>query len=659
MKSLLKSILSPGAVQDLRKLVEVSVSPFKARRAARVGSRLVHYRPDRKTVLFFAPEGGVRLYLIVQAVIGKTLQLAGYNAIFIRCYATFPRCPVKDSVQLPYDASAARHAEICLGCHDQTLSVLDKYDLDYLDVRELLHPDAWARISKEMASLPPDRLTYGYESIQVGRLAFYDFSIAVKFSSDNALGDADLVKLDSYIENCLVSIEAVKAAKQRIDFHTVACFDEYAMMSCVRQTAKSQGAQVLRMISVAYHLNGDPRHIVAMGSPTIIVEQAFRAAQWRDWSDLPLPASRVGEIADDLIFRLTGAGAHIYSPNKTQNAQALFRQLGLSTTRKLLVAFPSSRDEIDAIGFNLEALNIPAPVSAGAFASQFEWLDELVRWTEASADYQLVIRIHPRVGATPRDGVRSSDYDRYRARFGGDFRHCKIVWPEEKISSYDLAELAHCALISWSTMGLELARFGLPVVSGHTSVVTIAPPGERFIRIAAGKEEYFRQIVESSGESPRASAQALLRAYRWYNLFYLGNAIDVSDLQMNSLKLPPYRLPRRARQIEEVMVDGREAIEGNLQSMKDLSGVDAGREEVAALKGHVGRLLVFLLTGEDRRSPVHLGVKTERSSDERTENTLVVNGQRVTYHFAGGETSCDSPLAARLAGIHAALSAGQ
>jgi len=659
VKGLLKRVLPPGAVQGLRKAVDAGARPFKLHRAAGIGSRLAHYRADRKTVLFFAPEGGVRLYLIVQAVIGKALQDAGYNAVFVRCHLAFPRCPVKDGVLLPYDASPEQHAAVCLQCHDQTLGVLNAYDLDYLDVRELVPAEAYQRVARQMAALPADRLGFVQDGIQVGKLAFYDFSIVNKHPAEMAMGPREVFRLDRYIENCLIAIEAVKAARLRIGIDTIACFDEYCMMSSVRLAAQAEGVRVARMMSVAYHFNGDPRRIVAMASPTIIVEQAYRAAQWREWRDLPLPPACVDEIADDLIFRLTGSGAHIYSPNKTNDAQALLQRLGLLRERKLLVAYPSSRDELDALSFNLHGLGVIDAPSPGAFADQFEWLDQLVQWVEASSEYQLVIRIHPRVGVTPRDGIRSPDYDRYRSKYGEPYRHTRIVWPEEKISSYDLAELADCALVSWSSMGLELARFGLPVLSGHTAILTIAPPGEDFICLAADKTAYFAMLQKLCEPFSPGRARAMRSAYRWYNMFYLGNSIDVSDLPITANDLPAYRTPANASLIKRVMIDGEEAMVTNLATLQ--AGQDAAsvQREAAALCGQIGRMVHYMATGSDTGASGPLRVLLDPVDDGQStpaDGVLVVRGQEIEYAHNGRVVRRYSPLAARLGWIFTVLS---
>ena len=103
LKQTIKRVLPAGAIRFARGMVADLARPAKLRRARATGSRLKHYVPGRRTVLFFVPEGGVRLYLVEQAILGRTLRDLGHNVLFVRCFDVFPRCPYKDSVLMPFE----------------------------------------------------------------------------------------------------------------------------------------------------------------------------------------------------------------------------------------------------------------------------------------------------------------------------------------------------------------------------------------------------------------------------------------------------------------------------------------------------------------------------------------------------------------------------
>src|SRR5205807_8907478 len=99
-------------------------------------------------------------------------------------------------------------------------------------------------------------------------------------------------------------------------------------------------------------------------------------------------------------------------------------------------------------------------------------------YVESHDDLQLAVRIHPREGPNKREGGTSQHLQKLRREFGA-YQHARvrIIWPEDKTSSYDLGEAADLALVSWSSIGLELARLGVPVLTS-TRGIGFLPEGD-------------------------------------------------------------------------------------------------------------------------------------------------------------------------------------
>src|ERR1700726_2384015 len=98
----------------------------------------------------------------------------------------------------------------------------------------------------------------------------------------------------------------------------------------------------------------------------------------------------------------------VYSPARSGATDSVFRRLGLSAERKLLVAFTSSLDEIAANAQYLSALRFESFSDVQPFADQIEWLRALIDKVEKSPDLQLVVRVHPREGANRRESTISA-----------------------------------------------------------------------------------------------------------------------------------------------------------------------------------------------------------------------------------------------------------
>ena len=99
------------------------------------------------------------------------------------------------------------------------------------------------------------------------------------------------------------------------------------------------------------------------------------------------------------------------------------------------------------------------------FLGMTEWIRKTIRWFEDHPEYQLVVRVHPgeQIGWGP------STYDLLRESFSNFPENVRVLPADYKINSYDLVEAARVGLVYTTTMGLEMAMIGKPViVTGQT-----------------------------------------------------------------------------------------------------------------------------------------------------------------------------------------------
>ncbi len=156
-------------------------------------------------------------------------------------------------------------------------------------------------------------------------------------------------------------------------------------------------------------------------------------------------------------------------------------------------------------------------------------------------------------------------------------------------------------LTSWSTIGLELARLGAPVlVAFNGSIAAIAE--DDFLEWAPTHSAYFEKLRELL-ERPVAFAQ-LARAFRWYSLSILGATLDFSDVvpASNFAELPKYKTPREAATLERVLIQGVDVCELNIESLPCIGpelDQSAERRRQTELSRQLRRIVHFLMTGED------------------------------------------------------------
>jgi hypothetical protein len=322
--------------------------------------------------------------------------------------------------------------------------------------------------------------------------------------------------------------------------------------------------------------------------------------QLDDWDknrNVPITPRIISDVADGALYRLSGTGGvSTHSPNWVRRDSGLHAELGLSPHRKTIVAYSSSADEILASRVILKAMGRAYEDGATPFLDQRAWMLALTRWVGGRPDLQMVIRMHPRIAGGNRVSSISAEYHQLKQDFMAPPENVVVVWPEEKVSSYNLAEIADAAVVAWSTMGLELARFGVPVVASFSRIGSF--PVGSFIRFEEIAERYF-QALESAINQP-ASLDSITEAFRWTYCGFWAPGVDFSDLvpTPNFGQVPVWRTPNNRELVKRVLVDGEDMSAINMGLLP--TGDEALASERAAMLSTLDRLMVFLMCGEDR-----------------------------------------------------------
>jgi hypothetical protein len=134
----------------------------------------------------------------------------------------------------------------------------------------------------------------------------------------------------------------------------------------------------------------------------------------------------------------------------------LRKRLGLDLNKKTAVIFPHIL--WDATLFWVK----------GVFRDYEEWFVETVRAACANDKVNWVIKIHPANRRLREDGsfqVDSAEIVSLRKYIGELPPHITMILPESDISTYSLFPIADACLTVCGTVGIESARFGIPVLT--------------------------------------------------------------------------------------------------------------------------------------------------------------------------------------------------
>ena len=607
--------------------------------------------------LFYAPDAGVEPHFAAVCVVARTLKEQGHRVAIVRCYHHFPRCPVMDSYELPYPTPAAARDVACIRCASISIRAAAAYGLDVLDFRSFLTAEVERRVQEALHPLPDDLRMYMYDGIAFGKLCAHDLILATKIADLDQISDQHRRGWIEYIEASIRSYLLVREICRQLPIARFVHYNDYCVMLSGRMAAERCGIPALGL-SQASHMNVDRRRLVMVSIPTT-VSKLQRLSAWPTWRPYAIDRAVVSASVDDLLVRFGARGrqSHVFSPPKAAGGGDILALLGMAHDRSILVAYTSSLDETIAARMYSEALGLAPPTPPQPFADQIAWLDSLTVYVENSTDLQLVVRIHPREGRR-RGGVESQHLQRLRQAFDRSFGHCVFVWPEQQVSSYDLGEVADVVLTSWSSMGLEMARLGVPVLASTHGIGYF--PHDDFLEFGATPDTYF-QALRALLVRP-SSLEMIKRAGRWYNLFHLATSVDVGDVipTFDHHQLPRFTMPQEAQTIEDVAIRGGDLMEIHLARLRAAQQEGSEDLETAAVQRQLRRLVHYLYTAEDRGESVDLVVTLYQGTQEDSvahgrnlltragTTVLVIDGAQTNYVSRDSSYVRYSPMCARL-----------
>jgi len=148
------------------------------------------------------------------------------------------------------------------------------------------------------------------------------------------------------------------------------------------------------------------------------------------------------------------------------------------------------------------------------FTGMTEWVRRTIRWFGDHPEYQLVVRVHPGESI----GWGPSTYELLQESFPEFPPNTRVLPADYEVNSYDLVEAASLGLVYTTTLGLEMAMLGRPViVTGQTHY-----RGKGFTQDPQDWEAYERLLAAAMADpavhAPNRSKveQAWTYAYRFF-----------------------------------------------------------------------------------------------------------------------------------------------
>jgi hypothetical protein len=239
-----------------------------------------------------------------------------------------------------------------------------------------------------------------------------------------------------------------------------------------------QAARYLKVPTITYEFN-DQREQIWLAQDDIIMHQNTDAL-WEARRREPLTDQQREKIAALEHARSRGGtygkGTRQWQDAAAEGGEQVRRALDLDS--RPIILLPTN-----VLG---DSLTLGRHVFA---ASMAEWIEATVRYFGSKPQVQLVVRVHP--GERLIKGTSMMDVVERVAQ--ADPRNIHVVGPSEKVNTYDVMDVARLGLVYTTTVGMEMAMRGVPViVAGNTHYRR-----RGFTRDPSSWEEYFAILDES------------------------------------------------------------------------------------------------------------------------------------------------------------------
>ena len=213
-------------------------------------------------------------------------------------------------------------------------------------------------------------------------------------------------------------------------------------------------ARYLKIPAITYEF-GDQRQRIWLAQNGEVMRQETDAL-WKARSAVPFTEQQFERVKALFAARQRGAVwenfARLWQATSAQGGSEARKALGLDDRPVVLLATNVLGDSL-TLGRQVFSKNMA------------EWISRTVQYFAGRPDVQLVIRVHP--GEVLVHGQSMAAV--VKEVFPHLPEHIRLIGPKEQVNTYDLIEVADLGLVYTTTVGLEMAMSGVPViVAGQT-----------------------------------------------------------------------------------------------------------------------------------------------------------------------------------------------
>ncbi|MFZ4784851.1 MAG: hypothetical protein ACOYLH_05190 [Flavobacteriales bacterium] len=444
--------------------------------------------------------GGNNIFLIISAMIARYLQPKGYRSIYLVCDRHLPVCNNERIMK-----TRETDGGICTACFQPYKHIIKKTgaDIRYLSAYHDEHK--FQHVQKQIAEIQTldECVQFTFEQQPIGRLT--EKSVLRFFYVgwlENKKEHVDLYKkfLEANVRYSIAWVNFIASLGQKPDLVMI-YNGTLAFESVMRDHCKN--ANIDYMTHETYV--GTNSWIFKKNNEVMLLNWE---EQWNTFNQKTF-THEMADQAADFLEGLRG-GKQMYA--KLNERHDLDEKLQHSS---FVALFTNLNFDTAVLGRNPH------------FQSMHDWIEKVIRfWREYNITTKLVIRVHP---AELKLITASSDFigDKIKS-WMGDAQNIMLYDAADKVDSYALIEHMRFGLIYSSTIGMEIAYAGKPVLIGGDAFFKKQP----FVHFHKNENDYFEKLTAMLNsevlETPDKSD-----VLRFVNFIYFDRVKRLNGLDMN------------------------------------------------------------------------------------------------------------------------------
>ncbi len=398
-------------------------------------------------ILIFSPYALWGIHTIYEETIAKACQVRGATVEYLLCDGLLPECDLHWDSKTNYP----RPFDLCQRCQTTAKSRIDTLNFPYrwlggfVSQAEKAAAFAWAQ------GLPPGDLRQA--SLNDAPLGEWVLSSVISYFRQYP-PDINNWHVVSVYRGFLFSAAIVAIGiRNYLDANAI----DAAILFNGRQSITRVAFEIFRQrgIRVLTHERAEfgRGHINVKANAHCMSLEPFKTL-WNDWAQIPLNRASLDATLKWLTQRRYGANLAWIPFNSSSTSDSSLRsRMNLSEGKRLWALFTSSTDEVAG-----------DPLMQGPYESQAAWVRDVVEWVGLRDDVELIIKVHPNLGGNHYIGKAVDELRIYQEMKLALPSNVRIVMLEDSVNAYCMAEEADVGLTFGSTIGLEMAMLGKPVL---------------------------------------------------------------------------------------------------------------------------------------------------------------------------------------------------